>query len=136
MRLPQGRSSRSCRTADGGVQLAWSRRMRKWTSLGLAIAATAMATTSVAAQQASPSWNGFYAGLNAGGMFGTPSGSFAGPAGPGGFSGAGSGFVGGAQAGYNYLLGPVVLGGEVDFQGSPFAAGGWGGGGLRALYTS
>src|SRR4026207_1758500 len=45
MHLPQGRSSRSCRTADGGVQLAWSRRMRKWTSLGLAIAATAMATT-------------------------------------------------------------------------------------------
>ena len=70
--------------------------MRKWTSLGLAIAATAMATTQVAAQQASPSWNGFYAGLNAGGMFGNTSASFAGPAGPGGFSGAGSGFVGGA----------------------------------------
>src|ERR671913_298738 len=44
--------------------------MRKWTSLGLAIAATAMATTQVAAQQASPSWNGFYAGVNGGGAFG------------------------------------------------------------------
>jgi outer membrane immunogenic protein len=99
--------------------------MRKWTSLGLAIATTAMATAPVAAQQASPSWNGFYAGLNAGGMFGSTSGS----AGPGGFSGAGSGFAGGAQAGYNYLLGPVLLGGEIDFQGSTFAAGVNGGGG-------
>ena len=73
--------------------------MPKWTSLGLAIAATAMATTQVAAQQASPSWNGFYAGLNAGGMFGNTSGSVAGPAGPSGFSGSGSGFVGGGPFG-------------------------------------
>lgn len=101
--------------------------MRKWISLGLAIATTATATTQVAAQQANPSWNGFYAGLNAGGMFGNTSASFAGP---GGFSGAGSGFTGGAQAGYNYLLGPVLLGGEVDFQGSTFAAGVNGGSGF------
>jgi len=93
--------------------------MRKWTSLGLAIAASALATTQVAAQQASPAWNGFYAGLNAGGMFGNTSASFAGPAGPGGFSGAGSGFLGGAQAGYNYLLGPVVLGGESTSRARP-----------------
>jgi len=39
-----------------------------------------------------------------------------------------SGFAGGGQAGYNYLLGPVVLGGEIDFQGSTFAAGVNGGG--------
>ena len=33
-------------------------------------------------------------------------------------SGSGSGFVGGAQGGYNFLLGPALVGGEVDFQGS------------------
>ena len=90
--------------------------MRKWTSLGLAIAATAMATTQAAAQPASPSWNGFYAGLNAGGMFGNTSGSFASPAGPGGFSGAGSGFAGGAQAGYNWQSNQFVFGAETDIQ--------------------
>jgi outer membrane immunogenic protein len=110
--------------------------MRKWASLGLAIAVTAMATTQVAAQQASPTWNGFYAGLNAGGMFGNTSTSFSGLAGPGGLSGAGSGFVGGAQAGYNYLLGPVILGGEIDFQGSTFAAGVNGGGGFGPFSTT
>jgi len=110
--------------------------MRKWTSLGLAIAVAAMATTPVAAQQASPAWNGFYAGLNAGGMFGNTSASFAGPAGPGGFSGAGSGFVGGAQAGYNYLLRPVVLGGEIDFQGSTFAQSVNGGSGFGPFSTT
>jgi outer membrane immunogenic protein len=97
--------------------------MRKWASLGLAIAITATATTQVAAQQANPAWNGFYAGLNAGGMFGSTSTSFVGPAGPGGFSGTGGGFVGGAQGGYNYLLGPVMLGAEIDVQGSTYAAG-------------
>lgn len=107
--------------------------MRKWTSLGLTIAATAMATTQAAAQQASPAWNGFYAGLNAGGMFGDTSGSFAGP---GGFSGAGSGFAGGAQAGYNYLLGPVVLGGEIDFQGSTYTASVNGGGNFGPFSTT
>ena len=110
--------------------------MRKWISLGLAIATSAMATTQVAAQQASPSWNGFYAGLNAGGMFGNTSGSFAGPAGPGGFSGSGSGFVDGGQAGYNYLLGPVVLGGEIDFQGSTFAQSVNGGSGFGPFSTT
>jgi outer membrane immunogenic protein len=107
--------------------------MCKWTSLGLAIAASVMAAAPVGAQQVSPSWYGFYAGLNAGGMFGSTSANFAGPAGPGGFSGSGGGFVGGAQAGYNYLLGPVLLGGEVDFQGSTYAAGLNGGGGLGPM---
>ena len=40
-----------------------------------------------------------------------------------------SGFVGGAQAGYNYLLGPVLLGGEIDFQGSTMTGGVTGGAG-------
>ena len=110
--------------------------MRKWTSLGLAVAVTVSATSQVAAQQASPSWNGFYAGLNAGGMFGSTSTSFAGPAGPGGLSGVGSGFAGGAQGGYNYLLGPVLLGGEIDFQGSTYAAGVSGGTGSGPLSTT
>ena len=110
--------------------------MCKWTSLGLAIAASALATTQVAAQQASPSWNGFYAGLNAGSMFGNTSGSFPGPAGGGGYSGSGIGFVGGAQAGYNYLLGPVLLGGDIDFQGSTQTQGVTGGGGFGPFSTT
>jgi outer membrane immunogenic protein len=97
--------------------------MLKWTSLGLTIAATAIIATPVSAQQVNPAWNGFYAGLNAGGMFGSTSANFAGPGGPGGFSGNGGGFVGGAQAGYSYLFGAVLLGGELDFQGSTYAAG-------------
>ena len=103
--------------------------MRKWTSLGLTVAAMALTSTPLAAQQASPSWSGFYAGLNAGGLFGSTSAHFATPGGPGGFSGSGGGFVGGAQAGYNYLFGPVLLGGEIDFQGSTYAAGVNGGAG-------
>ncbi|MFO1161724.1 MAG: outer membrane beta-barrel protein [Reyranellaceae bacterium] len=110
--------------------------MRKLASLGLAIATAVIATTQVAAQQANPAWNGFYAGLNAGGMFGSTSASFAGPAGPGGFSGSGGGFVGGGQAGYNYLFGPVLLGGEIDFQGSTYAAGVNGGGSFGPLSTT
>src|SRR5262245_47772762 len=110
--------------------------MRKWASLGLTIAMTAMATTQVAAQQANPTWNGFYAGLSAGGMFGSTSTTFAGPAGPGGFSGTGGGFVGGAQGGYNYLLGPVILGAEIDFQGSTYAAGVTGGNAFGPLSTT
>lgn len=110
--------------------------MRKWASLGLATATIAMATTDVAAQQANPSWNGFYAGLNAGGLFGSTSATFAGPAGPGGFAGTGNGFVGGVQAGYTYLLGPVLLGGEIDFQGSTYAAGVTGGGAFGPLATT
>lgn len=107
--------------------------MRKWTSLGLTVAATATLVAPVAAQQASPSWSGFYAGLNAGGLFGSTSANFAGPGGPGGLSGSGGGFAGGAQAGYNYLFDSVLLGGEIDFQGSTYAAGLSGGGGPGAV---
>ena len=51
----------------------------------------------------------------------------------GGFNGTGSGFVGGVQAGYNYLIGPVLLGGEVDFQGSTLSSGLSGGAGPSAI---
>ncbi len=62
------------------------------------------------AQSATP-WQGFYAGLNAGGIFSSTSTSR-------GLSGSGAGFTGGVQGGYNWMLGPVMLGGEIDFQGS------------------
>ncbi len=97
------------------------------TSFGLAVAATIMAVTPLAAQPASPSWSGFYAGLNAGGLFGSTSAT-SGFGGSGGISGTGGGFVGGAQAGYNYVMGSMLLGAEFDFQGSTYAMGLNGGG--------
>jgi outer membrane immunogenic protein len=70
------------------------------------------------------SWAGFYAGVNAGGLFGSnnlksnpaPQPQF----GPLGFSQTTSpdAFIGGAQIGYNFQSGPFVFGGETDFQGS------------------
>jgi outer membrane immunogenic protein len=89
-------------------------------SIGVAaVAAAALAAPPLAAQQASNSkWEGFYAGLNAGGLWQTTNTSITENNTFGGFNGQGGGFIGGAQAGYNYLVGPVLLGGEVDFQGS------------------
>src|SRR5215472_3107175 len=89
-------------------------------TIGVAVtAAAALAASRLAAQQVSNSkWEGFYAGLNAGGLWQTTNASITENNTFGGFNGQGSGFVGGAQAGYNYLVGPMLLGGEIDFQGS------------------
>ena len=86
----------------------------------IAIAASAaLAASPLAAQQVSSTkWEGFYAGLNAGGLWRNTDASIGENNTGGGFNGNGSGFVGGAQAGYNYLLGPALLGAEIDFQGS------------------
>ena len=89
---------------------------RTSTALAAILAATALP---VAAQaQTNSQWEGFYAGLNVGGLWSSTSASIVENNSGGGFNGNGSGFVGGAQGGYNYLLGPVLLGGEIDFQGS------------------
>ena len=89
-------------------------------TIGVAVAAAAaLAAPPLAAQQANNSkWEGFYAGLNAGGLWETTNASITQNNAFGGFNGQGGGFVGGGQAGYNYLVGPMLLGGEVDFQGS------------------
>ncbi len=90
-------------------------------SIGTALAAgvALLAAPVVAsAQQASSNWQGFYAGLNAGGMWGQTSAAINYSNGGGGLFGTGSGFLGGAQVGYNWLVGPVLLGPEIDFQGS------------------
>ncbi len=90
-------------------------------SIGTALAAgvALLAAPVVAsAQQASSNWQGFYAGLNAGGMWGQTSAAINYSNGSGGLVGTGSGFLGGAQVGYNWLVGPVLLGPEIDFQGS------------------
>jgi outer membrane immunogenic protein len=78
-------------------------------------------------------WTGFYAGLNAGGIFRTGSNNnfsiFDPNAGiDGNFiansvinnngGGSGTGFIGGGQAGYNWQTGAFVLGVETDFQGT------------------
>jgi outer membrane immunogenic protein len=95
--------------------------MSKRTSIGVAVAtAVALAASPLAAQQLTGSnkWEGFYAGLNAGGLWQTTAATIGENNTVGGFSGQGGGFAGGAQAGYNYLVGPVLIGGEIDFQGS------------------
>jgi outer membrane immunogenic protein len=65
------------------------------------------------------SWTGFYLGGNVGYGWTSGSGTLTTAAGsePVTLNGD-SFFLGGAQAGYNYQVGPAVLGAEVDFQGS------------------
>jgi len=93
-------------------------------SIGLSLAAAAAAAVGLAAplaanaQQASSKWDGFYAGLNVGGMWSQTAAAIAYSNGSGGLSGSGSGFLGGAQVGYNWLVGPVLIGPEVDVEGS------------------
>src|SRR5688500_15793212 len=93
------------------------------------ILAATMALPLAARAQTNSQWEGFYAGLNAGGLWNSTSASIVENNTGGGFTGTGSGFVGGAQAGYNYLFGPVLLGAEVDFQGSTLTGGVTGGAG-------
>ncbi len=60
-------------------------------------------------------WSGFYAGVNAGYGWSTGTSRYYDPA--FGVPGRGKGgFVGGAQAGYNYQFGMVVIGAETDIQ--------------------
>jgi opacity protein-like surface antigen len=73
------------------------------------IVAATMALPLAAQAQTNSQWEGFYAGLNAGGLWSSTSASIVENNTGGGFNGTGSGFVGGAQAGYNYLFGPVLL---------------------------
>jgi outer membrane immunogenic protein len=74
-------------------------------------------------------WTGFYVGLNAGGIFASGSrnadlfapSTIAFPLAsyfPGGLGSGQTGFIGGAQAGYNWQTGAFVLGVETDFQGT------------------
>jgi len=69
-------------------------------------------------------WTGFYAGLNAGAIFGntgstktigTPAFIGLGPTlVPSSLDTAGTGFIGGGQIGYNYQIGSIVFGAEAD----------------------
>jgi len=104
-------------------------RIRK--SIGVAVAAAALlAASPLAAQQANtPKWEGFYAGVNAGGLWQNINASIGENNTVGGFNGNGGGFIGGAQAGYNYLVGPALLGAEIDFQGSTLTSSVTGGAG-------
>ena len=61
-------------------------------------------------------WSGFYLGLNAGSVFGINTMSASG--GGGSASGKEPGFLGGAQVGANYQIGPVVWGFEADYDAS------------------
>jgi outer membrane immunogenic protein len=70
------------------------------------------------AQSNNNRWEGIYAGLNAGGLWTNTNATIVENNTYGSLNGNGGGVMGGAQAGYNWLLGPVLLGGEVDFQGS------------------
>jgi len=69
-------------------------------------------------------WNGFYAGLNAGYHFhdnrartvGSPAFVALGAAAPGSLNVGKDGFIGGGQIGFNYQFGAVVAGVEADIQ--------------------
>jgi outer membrane immunogenic protein len=65
------------------------------------------------------SWTGFYIGGNVGWDRTTGSGTFNSLLGADPFTtSGGNGFLGGAEAGYNWQVGSFVLGGETDFQGA------------------
>lgn len=101
--------------------------------LSLALAAAAPLAAHAQSQQPNPRWGGFYGGVNLGGEWQNTQAGVGLSSSYGGFSGNGSGFLGGVQGGYNYLFGPVLLGGEVDFQGSTLTSGFSGGAGRTAL---
>jgi outer membrane immunogenic protein len=82
------------------------------------LAAAIFALPLAANAQSDGTWQGPYAGVNAGGIWSSTSAAIDENNTVGDFNGGGAGFMGGAQAGYNWMLGPVVLGGEADFQGS------------------
>jgi outer membrane immunogenic protein len=96
--------------------------MKKFLLAGAAVAALATGAqaadlgvprTPIAAAVVAPvfNWTGFYLGLNAGvGFANTNLGTITG----GAISGSGSGFIGGAQIGYNYQINNIVLGVEGD----------------------
>jgi outer membrane immunogenic protein len=85
---------------------------------GAALAAD-MPSPQPAPVQALPTWTGFYAGLNAGGAFGSSRNAFsiAGFA-PPSFDTSLQGALGGAEAGYNWQTGPLVLGLEANLEAS------------------
>src|SRR4051794_40582762 len=107
-RFPAADSTHPPRDSSPLSKQSWSLVMRRQTSIGIRVpAAAALMAMPLAAQQAANSkWEGFYAGLNAGGLWSATSASMGENNTGGGFFGQGGGFVGGAQAGYNYLLGP------------------------------
>jgi outer membrane immunogenic protein len=101
--------------------------------LAVALTAATLIAPFAAQAQTNNIWNGPYAGVNAGGLWQSPSAAIGENNTGGGFSGSGGGFVGGAQAGYNYMFGPVLLGGEIDFQGSTLNTGISGGAGASNI---
>lgn len=102
-----------------------------------------------------PSWTGFYAGVNAGGLWNTGNagavdwGALAAPGGvkypanfasftqPGFSWAAGPAFTGGGQVGYNWQVSErVVVGVEADFQGVAGGANNWNTGWMSSASTN
>ncbi|MBS0519938.1 MAG: porin family protein [Proteobacteria bacterium] len=110
-------------------------------TIGIAAAAAAIIATPLMAQAqtpANPYWQGAYGGVNLGGLWNSTNTSIGENNTGGGFTGSSGGFIGGAQIGYNYLLGPVMVGPEIDFQGSTLqtnVAGGAGPSTIAAQYS-
>ncbi|HYA05991.1 MAG TPA: outer membrane beta-barrel protein [Xanthobacteraceae bacterium] len=99
-----------------------ARRLKVLASAVGLCAATASTSAADLPPPAAPApfynWTGLYVGLNAGYAGATIATTVAG----GGLDGSGSvnvpGGIGGAQFGYNYQMGPMVLGFEADFDGT------------------
>jgi outer membrane immunogenic protein len=98
---------------------------------GMLTAIPAVADAQQSNQQTN--WQGPYAGLNAGGLWSQTSANIGLNSTGGSLSGAGSGFVGGAQVGYNWIVGPLLVGPEIDFQGSSMSSNINGGAGASTI---
>ncbi|SJZ93915.1 outer membrane immunogenic protein [Enhydrobacter aerosaccus] len=103
-------------------------------SIAAAVAAIIAAPLAAHAQTpAAPYWQGFYAGINLGGIWNNNATAITENGTTGGFSGTSGGILGGGQVGYNYMLGPVLVGPEFDFQGTSLSTNVSGGAGPSTI---
>jgi outer membrane immunogenic protein len=104
-----------------------------FTAAAIAVLPLAVLPVTANAQQPSTNWQGPYAGLNVGGMWGMTSSNIGLNGTGGSLAGSGSGFSGGAQVGYNWIVGPLLVGPEIDFQGSTMTSNINGGAGASTI---
>lgn len=133
----------------------WGLKMSRLTVVAIAVASLVGVGVAQSAPVAQYNWTGFYVGVNAGGAWGhsdattstiLPTINYLNAANVARVNSSGlqkpntNGFIGGAQAGYNFQTGNIVLGAEADFQsfrqrGSASTTGCYAGAGCPGPYT-